>query len=119
PRGHSRVVESSTYQTSPILIANNAIHVPIPWQYPELCGMTGAAATEAPSGIHKLPEFLPAAYASNNPDSTTLVAVYPSALQYPKLCGMTGTAATEADEFESIYKLAVAEVPTNRPLQRK
>ncbi|CAI6003587.1 unnamed protein product [Closterium sp. NIES-64] len=38
---------------------------------------------------------------------------------YPKLCGMTGTAATEADEFGGIYKLAVAEVPTNRPLQRK
>ena len=37
---------------------------------------------------------------------------------YPKLAGMTGTAATEADEFSSIYNLAVAVVPTNRPVTR-
>eukprot|EP00252_Welwitschia_mirabilis_P010931 TRINITY_DN24620_c0_g1_i1.p1 TRINITY_DN24620_c0_g1~~TRINITY_DN24620_c0_g1_i1.p1 ORF type:complete len:1037 (+),score=240.06 TRINITY_DN24620_c0_g1_i1:99-3209(+) len=40
-------------------------------------------------------------------------------LQFPKLCGMTGTAATESKEFESIYKLKVAVVPTNRPMIRK
>lgn len=32
--------------------------------------------------------------------------------------GMTGTAATEVSEFDSIYKLPVAVVPTNRPVQR-
>ncbi len=37
---------------------------------------------------------------------------------YDKLAGMTGTALTEADEFFDIYKLAVVEVPTNRPMQR-
>jgi preprotein translocase subunit SecA len=37
---------------------------------------------------------------------------------YNKLAGMTGTAATEAQEFLSIYKLDVAEIPTNRPLIR-
>jgi len=37
---------------------------------------------------------------------------------YKKLAGMTGTAATEAQEFNTIYKLDVAEVPTNRPLIR-
>ena len=37
---------------------------------------------------------------------------------YPKLAGMTGTAATEAGEFWDIYKLNVAEIPTNRPVQR-
>ena len=31
---------------------------------------------------------------------------------------MTGTAATEVSEFDSIYKLPVAVVPTNRPTQR-
>lgn len=31
---------------------------------------------------------------------------------------MTGTAATEADEFSSIYNLAVAVVPTNRTVTR-
>jgi preprotein translocase subunit SecA len=37
---------------------------------------------------------------------------------YEKLAGMTGTAATEAEEFGNIYGLDVAEVPTNRPMQR-
>ena len=37
---------------------------------------------------------------------------------YPKLSGMTGTAATEAPEFFDIYKLNVAEIPTNLPVQR-
>src|SRR6185436_18758340 len=37
---------------------------------------------------------------------------------YSKLSGMTGTAATEAQEFLDIYKMDVAEIPTNRPVQR-
>ncbi len=37
---------------------------------------------------------------------------------YPKLAGMTGTAATEAAEFGEIYKLDVAEIPTNMPVRR-
>ena len=32
---------------------------------------------------------------------------------YGKLAGMTGTALTEAEEFASIYKLEVVEIPTN------
>ena len=36
----------------------------------------------------------------------------------PQLAGMTGTAATEVSEFDGIYKLPVAVVPTNRPLSR-
>ncbi|XP_071716773.1 protein translocase subunit SecA, chloroplastic [Rutidosis leptorrhynchoides] len=40
-------------------------------------------------------------------------------LQFPKLCGMTGTAATESSEFESIYKLKVTIVPTNKAMIRK
>ena len=38
---------------------------------------------------------------------------------YEKLCGMTGTAQTEAAEFGHIYKLDVAQIPTNRPMVRK
>ncbi len=38
---------------------------------------------------------------------------------YTKLSGMTGTAATEAQEFGDIYKMDVAEIPTNRPVARK
>jgi len=37
---------------------------------------------------------------------------------YKKLSGMTGTAETEASEFDSIYKLDIVVVPTNRVLQR-
>ncbi|GAV87787.1 LOW QUALITY PROTEIN: SecA_SW domain-containing protein/SecA_DEAD domain-containing protein, partial [Cephalotus follicularis] len=40
-------------------------------------------------------------------------------LQFPKLCGMTGTAATESTEFDSIFKLKVTIVPTNKPMIRK
>jgi preprotein translocase subunit SecA len=37
---------------------------------------------------------------------------------YSKLSGMTGTAATEAQEFLDIYKMDVAEIPTNQPVAR-
>lgn len=37
---------------------------------------------------------------------------------YDKLAGMTGTADTEAAEFKNIYKLDVAVIPTNVPIQR-
>jgi preprotein translocase subunit SecA len=37
---------------------------------------------------------------------------------YKKLSGMTGTAETEASEFESIYKLDIVVIPTNRVMQR-
>ena len=38
---------------------------------------------------------------------------------YKKLAGMTGTADTEAEEFQKIYKLDVAVIPTNKPMIRK
>jgi len=37
---------------------------------------------------------------------------------YEKLSGMTGTADTEAFEFQSIYGLEVAVIPTHRPMVR-
>jgi preprotein translocase subunit SecA len=40
-------------------------------------------------------------------------------LLYPKLSGMTGTGKTAEVEFEKIYNLSVAEIPTARPTQRK
>lgn len=40
-------------------------------------------------------------------------------LLYPKLSGMTGTGKTAETEFEKIYNLAVEEIPTARPNQRK
>lgn len=38
---------------------------------------------------------------------------------YKKLSGMTGTALTSAEEFFKVYKIEVAEIPTNKPLIRK
>ena len=38
---------------------------------------------------------------------------------YGKLSGMTGTALTEEEEFSTIYRLDVVEIPTNRPVIRK
>jgi len=37
---------------------------------------------------------------------------------YRKLSGMTGTALTEEEEFATIYKLDVVEIPTNKPVIR-
>jgi len=38
---------------------------------------------------------------------------------YKKLAGMTGTAVTNAEEFDKVYKLEVASVPTNKPMVRQ
>ncbi|SES86055.1 protein translocase subunit secA [Natronincola peptidivorans] len=38
---------------------------------------------------------------------------------YSKLSGMTGTAKTEEEEFISIYKMDVVEIPTNKPVIRE
>ena len=38
---------------------------------------------------------------------------------YTKLSGMTGTALTEEEEFGTIYRLDVVEIPTNRPVIRQ
>ncbi|CAI5476936.1 unnamed protein product [Closterium sp. Yama58-4] len=70
-------------------------------------------------GVHQAVEAKEGVAIQNETVSLASISYQNFFLQYPKLCGMTGTAATEADEFESIYKLSVAEVPTNRPLQRK
>ncbi len=37
---------------------------------------------------------------------------------YKKLSGMTGTAKTEENEFETIYRLDVVVIPTNKPMIR-
>lgn len=38
---------------------------------------------------------------------------------FGKLAGMTGTAATDSAEFMEVYRLAVFQVPTNKPMIRK
>ena len=38
---------------------------------------------------------------------------------YKKLSGMTGTAKTEEEEFKSIYRMDVVQIPTNKPVVRE
>lgn len=38
---------------------------------------------------------------------------------YKKLSGMTGTAKTEEEEFRSIYRMDVVQIPTNKPVIRQ
>jgi preprotein translocase subunit SecA len=38
---------------------------------------------------------------------------------YEKIAGMTGTAETSSEEFYSVYKLDVVQIPTNRSIARK
>ncbi len=38
---------------------------------------------------------------------------------YGKIAGMTGTAETSAEEFYSVYKLDVVQIPTNMPIARQ
>jgi preprotein translocase subunit SecA len=56
-----------------------------------------------------------------NPESLTLASItFQNYFRmYKKLAGMTGTAATSAEEFDKVYHLEVAIVPTNNPLKRQ
>ncbi|MBU2578581.1 preprotein translocase subunit SecA, partial [Patescibacteria group bacterium] len=55
------------------------------------------------------------------PESKTLATITFQNLfrMYEKLAGMTGTAVTSAEEFEKVYNLSVAIIPTNKPILRK
>jgi len=77
--------------------------------------MTGRRLSE---GLHQAIEAKEGA--DIQPENQTLASV---TIQnyfrlYAKLSGMTGTAATEAQEFLDIYKMDVAEIPTNKPVLR-
>ena len=56
-----------------------------------------------------------------NPESLTLASVtFQNYFRmYQKLSGMTGTAVTSAEEFDKVYKLEVAIVPTNKTMIRE
>ncbi len=56
-----------------------------------------------------------------NPESLTLASItFQNYFRmYKKLAGMTGTAATSAEEFDKVYHLEVAVVPTNKPMIRR
>ncbi|MDO8663504.1 MAG: preprotein translocase subunit SecA [Candidatus Wildermuthbacteria bacterium] len=66
-------------------------------------------AIEAKEGVRVQPESLTLA-------SITFQNYF---RMYKKLAGMTGTAATSAEEFDKVYKLEVAVVPTNKLMIRQ
>ena len=65
-------------------------------------------ALEAKEGVRVQPESLTLA-------SITFQNYF---RMYKKLSGMTGTAATSAEEFDKVYGLDVAVIPTNKPMVR-
>ncbi|XP_078444412.1 albino or Glassy Yellow 1 [Wolffia australiana] len=70
-------------------------------------------------GLHQAVEAKEGVEIQNETITLASISYQNFFLQFPKLCGMTGTAATESTEFESIYKLKVTVVPTNKPMLRK
>ncbi len=58
---------------------------------------------------------------SVQPESLTLASItFQNYFRlYKKLAGMTGTASTSAEEFDKVYKMEVALIPTNKPQIRK
>lgn len=55
------------------------------------------------------------------PESTTLATItFQNYFRlYKKISGMTGTGLTSAEEFDKVYKLDVAVIPTHKPMIRK
>jgi len=70
-------------------------------------------------GLHQAVEAKEGAHIQ--PESTTLATItFQNYFRlYKKLSGMTGTALTSAEEFDKVYKLDVAVIPTHRPMIRE
>ncbi|MFN3513218.1 MAG: preprotein translocase subunit SecA [Phenylobacterium sp.] len=69
-------------------------------------------------GLHQAIEAKEGAHIQPENQTLASVTIQNYFRLYEKLSGMTGTAATEAQEFMDIYKMDVAEIPTNRPIAR-
>ena len=70
-------------------------------------------------GLHQAIEAKENVTIRQNTETAASVTYQNFFLLYPKLSGMTGTAKTAEIEFEKIYNLPVAEIPTARPNLRK
>ncbi len=71
------------------------------------------------AGIHQAVEAREEVEVTVDTGQAARVTVQDFFMRYKHLTGMTGTAATSANELRTIYKLSVASIPTNRPVQRK
>ena len=70
-------------------------------------------------GLHQAIEAKESVTVRQNTETAASVTYQNFFLLYPKLSGMTGTAKTAEIEFEKIYNLSVAEIPTAKPNLRK
>ena len=70
-------------------------------------------------GLHQAIEAKENVTIRQNTETAASVTYQNFFLLYPRLSGMTGTAKTAELEFEKIYNLSVAEIPTAKPNLRK
>ncbi len=70
-------------------------------------------------GMHQAIEAKEGVEIKNENQTLATITLQNYFRMYAKLSGMTGTAQTEAAELNSIYKLGVIPIPTNRPMIRK
>ena len=69
-------------------------------------------------GLHQALEAKEGVNIANENQTLATITFQNYFRMYKKLSGMTGTADTEAAEFNQIYKLDVAVIPTNQPMIR-
>ncbi len=69
-------------------------------------------------GMHQAIEAKEGVEIKNENQTLATITLQNYFRMYDKLSGMTGTAMTEAAELNSIYKLGVIPIPTNRPMVR-
>ncbi|MEZ4388725.1 MAG: preprotein translocase subunit SecA [Candidatus Krumholzibacteriia bacterium] len=69
-------------------------------------------------GLHQALEAKEGVKVEKETQTLATVTIQNFFRMYDKLSGMTGTAETEEAEFNSIYKLDVVVIPTNRPVAR-
>jgi preprotein translocase subunit SecA len=70
-------------------------------------------------GMHQAIEAKEGVEIQNENQTLATITLQNYFRMYDNLSGMTGTAQTEAAELNSIYKLGVVPIPTNRPMIRK
>ena len=69
-------------------------------------------------GMHQAIEAKEGVEIKNENQTLATITLQNYFRMYSTLSGMTGTAMTEASELNSIYKLGVVEIPTNKPMIR-
>ncbi|MGH7890364.1 MAG: preprotein translocase subunit SecA, partial [Thermodesulfobacteriota bacterium] len=69
-------------------------------------------------GLHQAIEAKEGVEIENENQTLATITIQNYFRMYKKLAGMTGTADTEAFEFNKIYKLDVAVIPTHKPMIR-